>query len=147
MPDSLVASYIAEEILAVVAFVASYFLASLVGRSFDGPASYRMYALGRGAATLIVGALGAAALSSVTALVRIVIVGPSGFRQLPTPADARTQMLVAGIAAVVLGALAVFRIESWYRTEVGVAGKRRAEDGETEWRGADESRPSSSRSR
>ncbi len=142
MPSYLVGSYIADEILTVLAFVATYFLASLVARPFDSSVTYRLYALGRAAATLIVGALGAASLQGVTRLVAGVIVGLPSFQRPVTEADVRTQLVVVLVAALLVGAGAVFRIESWYRTEVGVAGKRKAEDGETEWRGADEPHPS-----
>jgi fructose-specific phosphotransferase system IIC component len=141
MPSYLVGTYFAEEILTVLAFVATYFLASLVGRSFDSRVTYRLYALGRAAATLIVGALGATSLRGVTQLVATVIVGLPSFQQPPTPVDVRAQMLVVLVAAVLVGAAVVFRIESWYRTEVGVAGKRKAGEGETEWKGADEPHP------
>lgn len=142
MPTYLVGSYLAEEILTVLAFVATYFLAALVGRSFDSPDTYRLYALGRTAATLVVGALGATSLRGVTQLVATVLVGGPSFPQPIVQADVRTQMLVVLIAAFLVGAAAVLWIETWYRAEVGVAGKRKAEDGETEWRGTEETRPS-----
>ena len=142
MPTYLVGSYLAEEILTVLAFVATYFLAALIGRTFDARATYRLYILGRAAATLIVGALGATSLRGVTQLVATVLVGQPTFPQPIVQADFRSQMLVVLAAALLVGAAAIFRIESWYRTEVGVAGRRKAADGETEWKGADEPHPS-----
>lgn len=67
-----------------------------------------------------------------------IFVAPAAIR--PT-ADARTQLAVVLIAAVLAGAAAIFRIETWYRGEIGMgAGKRATAEGETEWRVAEEPR-------
>jgi len=141
MPAYLVREYVVEGTLVMVAFVAAFFVASLVMRRADNPKSYALHAAARAAAALLIGGIASSGLVASYQLFDLIFTAPFGTREQASDNLLTQARLILGIAAL-LAAAVVVRIEVWYRGAVGLGHRRRRTAGEgedeTEWRLADE---------
>ncbi len=139
MPAYVVREYVVEGTLVITAFVAAFFVASLVVRRADGPKTYVLHAVARSAAALLLGGIASSGLVASYQLFDLIFTSPFGTREQASESLLAQARLILGIAAL-LAAAVVVRIEMWYRRAVGLGGRQRAEeaDEDTEWRLADE---------